>query len=437
MYFSVLTAGIFIIFILAGLRSGRNIDREGWLFAGKGVPLTLSLFSLIATTIGGSATIVTAYMVFRHGWSGLAADLPVGLGMLLLGIFFAGRIRKSGAATVPEYIGGRYGRTMRKITAGAIVVTELGWFGLLIKAFGVFLPAETALSPEVGTAVVGILFLTYIYFGGQRGVYLTDFFQSLIIIAGFIFLLVTVSGFSRDAVTRTHHFVPLGTADYLTYFFIMLMAGLSGPDVMSRLFFSKDRATASLALTAGGIIKIVTSLTVGFIAVRAAVSVPEITNGYELFPSLFRFSLESFPASVMITVFLIIMVSSADTVLMTAIATLNNDILERPLPLRKIKYQVWFLGLAGILLALYFSTVLDIMKFAYTFYAAGPALFIIYGAFNIRLSPRPALLIFILSGGTALLASLFTGDNLHYVLYALILNIVMTVIFSRVQIWKN
>ena len=132
----------------------------------------------------------------------------------------------------------------------------------------------------------------------------------------------------------------------------------------------------------------------------------------------------------MIVLFLIVMVSSADTVLMTAITTMNNDLLGENIKLAIIKSQVWILGIAGIALALYFSTILDIMKFAYTFYAAGPAMFVIYSIFDLKISSKNAVVIILLSGLLALVISLITQNTTQPVVWAIGANILLTLILK-------
>lgn len=431
MQFLIIFLFIYGFFAALGYYYKTGENKEGWLYADKAVSNWLTAISTAATSIGGSATIVLGYMIFTHGWDGIIIDLPVGIGILTLGIFLAPKLRKENVNTVPELLGKYYGEPVRKISATFIVITEMAWFGLLVKSFNVFLPANGLISHELLIIFSGLLFLSYIYWSGQRGVYITDLFQSIIIIAGIIILLIwTISDANQMAINSPVE-IPLTYATRIGFFAMMFLSGISGPDILSRVFYAKTERAAKTGLIWGGLIKISVTLIVGTIAYKAKFILPELTDGYKLFPDLIRHYF-GFPFdSIMLVVFLLIMVSSADTVTMTAITTLNNDLLKPGGKIRNIRYQVWGLGLFGILMALYFSSILDIMKLAYTFYAAGPGLFVIYAFFGIRLSFKNASLIILLSGFSAIVFELFFNQAVNPILLASGLNILGVIIFRK------
>jgi len=421
---------VFFFFNIIGYHYRNSTVKDTWLYADKKISTLYTAMSTIATTVGGSATILLAYMVYKYGWWGLVIDLPVGFGILLLAVLPAMSIRQTNASTVPELIGIKYGTTLRKITAMFIIITEIAWFGLLIKAFNVFLPENAILSRDILLIITGTLFLIYIYLSGQRGVYKTDLIQAILIIAGFIILMVLVLTSVPGKTEITWQFFELSIGEKMSFFIMMFLSGLTGPVILSRLFYAENPQSAKNGLLWGGIIKIVVSLVVALVVLKGASLFIDPITGYDIFPGLINYFFNSPFAQIMIVLFLIVMVSSADTVLMTAITTLNNDLLRENITLAKIKSQVWILGIAGIALALYFSTILDIMKFAYTFYAAGPAMFVLYSLFDLKISPRNAVVIILISGMLALVISLITQNSTQPVVWAIGANILLTVILK-------
>ena len=147
--------------------------------------------------------------------------------------------------------------------------------------------------------------------------------------------------------------------------------------MLSRVFYAKDPDNARKGIIWGATIKITVSIIIGFIAYRSIPHLAGLDSGYRLFPYLISHFFTPPIDSIFQIIFLLIMVSSADTVIMTAITTLNNDILINKNRSINLKTMVWVLGFAGIFLAIFFDTILDLMKTAYTFYAAGPAIFVI------------------------------------------------------------
>ncbi|UCZ57763.1 hypothetical protein LGV61_05700 [Desulfurispirillum indicum] len=422
MAFTILFAGIFGTFILLGWRFRENTHTSGWLYAGKNIPGWLSGLSTAATTIGGSATIVLAHMVYHHGPSGLLIDLPIGIGLLVFGLFFARTLRNSGADTLAHYLELQYGKMVGRISAIFIVLVELTWFGLLIKSFTLFLPSDFFLQGNSAIIAAGLCFLLYIFLSGQRGVFYTDILQAAIMVGGFITLAVVM--FTAES-TYTPQHVPqsLETAKQLAFFIMMFLSGLTGPDVSSRALYSRNVASARQGLVFGGILKISISLTIGYIAWKSLTVLPALTNSYLLFPTIIDTVFSSPFDALLRIMFLLVMISSADTVLMTAVTTLNRDLFRHALSLNVLKFASLVMGISGILLALYFSDILDMMKTAYTFYAAGPAMLVLYAFLGLRARPWAAALTMTVSGALALLLELSSQELVNPVLAAIGFNI--------------
>lgn len=432
MQFLIIFIAIYGFFAWLGYRYKTNKDQAAWLYAEKKIPKFLTGISTAATSIGGSATVILGYMIYTHGWAGLVIDIPVGIGILFLGLFFAKKIREENVNTVPEYLGNYYGETVRKISAVFIVITELAWFGLLIKSFSMFIPVDIIIDEKIMVIATGFFFLFYVYFSGQRGVYFTDLVQGLIIIGGLLVLLLFTVTLDTPTAGSSYSYstTPLPVLTQIGFFSMMFLSGLTGPDILSRVFYAKDPDNARIGIIWGASIKIVISIVIGFIAYRSIPHLAGLDSGYRLFPHLISHFFTTPIDSIFQIIFLLIMVSSADTVLMTAITTLNNDILINKNRFINLKTLVWLLGFVGIFLALFFNTILDLMKTAYTFYAAGPAIFVIYSLFKVKIKPDAATKIIFLSGTAAILMEFWNPWQLNSVLSAIALNIVLVILFN-------
>src|SRR6266508_4319294 len=146
---------VFLLLYLAGVlaigfawrrRAGR--DEASYFVADRSFNTFWGFIGLASLTTGGSTTIALAAFVYTHGVSGLWLDLAGALGLLLLGLLLARRVRREAAVTLPQIVGRYYGAGARWAAALLVLVSEIVWFALLIEATQVVLTAAFGLSPN-------------------------------------------------------------------------------------------------------------------------------------------------------------------------------------------------------------------------------------------------------------------------------------------------
>lgn len=170
-------AGVGIIGILSGRRVKNSRD-----FAVSGQSAgTPVLVGMLMGIVGGAATVGAAQMAFEYGLSGWWFTLGGGTACLAMGLFYAGPLRRSGAETVPEFIGKTYGPGARVVT-GAVAT-----LAMFIQVFGQVLSSVALLSATFGmNSSVAILvsvglMITYVFFGGAWGAGLVGIAKSVLI----------------------------------------------------------------------------------------------------------------------------------------------------------------------------------------------------------------------------------------------------------------
>ena len=105
----MLDLAIIIVYFLGMLAIGiyayrkkKSSTRNGFFVAGRSAPTLFIIGSLCATIIGASATLGMAGLGYVRGLSGAWWLLAGSLGLLILGFFFARRVRSFGLHTPPE-----------------------------------------------------------------------------------------------------------------------------------------------------------------------------------------------------------------------------------------------------------------------------------------------------------------------------------------------
>jgi len=130
-------------------------------------PLTATI---TATTVGGSATIVAGGRIFTDGLPALWYDFAGALGLIILGLYIAKKVRSTGLITLPDITGSLYDTQTRFTAAILIIITEIAWVALLIQAssfiLSVILPIDY-MYLLIGSTVV---FVMYTIIGGQYAV---------------------------------------------------------------------------------------------------------------------------------------------------------------------------------------------------------------------------------------------------------------------------
>jgi len=177
----------FIGMICIGIASVRKIKRIETFFVAdrKGSSLFIT-GSLLATIVGGSSTVGMAGKGFSWGLVGAWWMLVGVVGLLILFLFLARRIRDYGLFTLPELLEREYGPSVKLVASLVIVWAWLGIIGGQIVASGrilkTILPGNLSLMMGLSAAV----FIAYTILGGQISIIRTDAVQSAIMIVGIL-----------------------------------------------------------------------------------------------------------------------------------------------------------------------------------------------------------------------------------------------------------
>ena len=123
---------------------------------------------LLGALVGGASTVGTVEMAYRFGLSAWWFTLGGGLGCLILGLWFAGPLRRTGMSTIPELLASRYGSRTGLVTLAA---STLGTFLSIVAQFlaGLaMLQGVWPVSGTGGTAGVSLAILGFIFLGGLK-----------------------------------------------------------------------------------------------------------------------------------------------------------------------------------------------------------------------------------------------------------------------------
>ncbi len=378
--------------------------------------------SLLATIVGGSATVGMAGLGFSRGLTGAWWLLVGSVGLVVLGIFFAKKVRSFGLYTLPELVTKQYDKRVGLAASVLIIVAWVGIIAAQIIASGTILGVLGVGTPMLWMVVFAIIFITYAVLGGQQAVIRTDAVQAGIIMVGIFggltLVLSCLGGWGGliSALPAEHFSFPVSSQfNGHELISLLLLVGLTyvvGPDMYSRLFCARDSNTARKSVLWTALIIIPIALGITVIGMGASALFPQISPEQAL-PVVMTEVLPPFMGGVVLAALLGALMSSADTCLLSASTILTVDIIghfKKALsPANTLSYFRWamvIIGVASLLVALVMKGVISTLLFAYTVYTGGLILPVIVGFYKDRFRVTPlGALAAIIGGGTAALVS--------------------------------
>jgi SSS family solute:Na+ symporter len=421
----IVIAIYFLAMIAIGLASRRWArGADDFFVAGRGSSTLFVTGSLLATIIGGSAVMVTSSLGFTRGLSGAWWLLVGSVGLIVLGIFLAKKVRKFGLYTLPELVEKQYNKWVALAGSILIVVAWIGVIGAQIIAAGNIMSVLGIGDFRLWMTIFTVIFILYTVLGGQHAILRTDTLQTLIIFAGifgtFALVFIRFGGWSglMSVLTPERFSFPtgpqFGNYDFVNLLLLVGLTYLVGPDMYSRLFCAKDAGTARKSVFWAALLIIPFALAITIIGMGASALFPHIASN-QAFPMVIKEVLSPVWGSIVLAALLCAFMSSADTCLMTASTILSVDIVGRfkpSLDQRKIllfsRWGIVVLGVASLILALYLAGIVTAILFAFTVYTAGLILPVLAGFYKdkLKVTPVGALAAIIGGGGVALVSKL-------------------------------
>ena len=429
----IILALYFVVIFLIGVLTHRySKTKSDFFLANHRLGLLTTTASLTATGIGGSATVVSLIYVYRYGLSGIWMNLAAGLGLLLLGFFYARRIRALGVYSLPDVAGKLYDPKTRLAASIISLVVQIAWLALLIQATALVLSAVIEIDPLILIVVSTGLFVLYTLLGGQFAVSYSDVFQFFLMFAGVGIVAVLVLLDQAGGVSFWKSLSPdllkfpfsekVDLWHVLSLFLLMGLSHMVGPDIYAKILSARNSRVARNAALFSGVLRMVWALIIGLLGLLALKLLPDLENPVKIIPGLLVFFENPLLHGFVVTAFLATMMSSADTVLLTGATIFTHDLLPR---LQKKEPALWqgkvfmvFKGSLALLLALYYQDVIKTLELAYTVFASGLIIPLMLGfwASSLKINSRGALVAMLGGGSLALLLklkvlSIFSGVN--------------------------
>lgn len=235
-------------FIVGKLKIKNSSD---YMVAGRRMGLFMVAFSLSANNVGGGSTTGLAAKAFGSwGMSAVWYVLAASIAMIPLA-FFAPKIRKTMAVTIPEVVQRRFGKSASTFSAVLNILALFCLTSSQIAASGSVVSTLTGIPLNVCLLIAGLVVVLYTTLGGMIADQISDLVQFIIIFVGLAiatpFVLNGAGGWNAIAEKLPLvqlDFTKIGWVVIIGYIFNYFCTFLSGPEMVSRFETAKDEKTA-------------------------------------------------------------------------------------------------------------------------------------------------------------------------------------------------
>ena len=115
-----------LVTLLPGIIAARKIkSADDYNVGGRSAGAGLVAGSIIGTIVGGAATVGTAQLGFKLGLTAWWFTLGSGIALIIMGVFYASSLRRSGLTTIAEFLVTAYGK-------------PAGWLATFSACAGIF-----------------------------------------------------------------------------------------------------------------------------------------------------------------------------------------------------------------------------------------------------------------------------------------------------------
>lgn len=226
------------------------------MLAGRSLPLALSSAALFATWFG-SETVFGASSQFLQGGLFAVIEDPFGaaLCLLLFGLFITRKLYAMKLLTLGDFFKVRYGKTTEIVAGVFFVPSYLGYIAAQLVAMGLVINVVTGLETWEGVVISACVVTFYTYIGGMWAISITDFIQSILIIAGMVVLAVVLAGQAgglsavwSSVEPKDLQFFPKAEFNdivaYLAAWSVLGLGSIPSQDVFQRVMSSGSEKTA-------------------------------------------------------------------------------------------------------------------------------------------------------------------------------------------------
>jgi len=325
-----------LFFLGLGIYSGRKIKNvDDFNVASRSSGTLMLTGAFCGTLIGGSSTIGTAELAFNYGYTAWWFTLGGAVGSIILGVFYAKKLRRGNPTTIQDIIRNEYGEGVAVSTS---ILTASGMTINIVSqtlATNLLISSMFGFSPLVCTIISLSIMLCYVLFGGIRGAGILGTAKLILLCIGTIVcgIMVNVfvggfSGFEAGLPETYSYMFNRGFQTDLCAGLSVVFGTISTQTYIQTLFTGKSDKVAILGSVLSGIIIIPVGLLCIHVGMYMKMMHPEIAPG-QAFPLFIVDYLPGVFSGIILVALIITVVGTASGMALGFSTVLSNDIYKR------------------------------------------------------------------------------------------------------------
>lgn len=397
---------------------------EDFYLAGKRLPLSLAVGTLMASWYGSTGTIATAEYAFVYGIScWVVWCIPAHFSRIPMALWIGPKVRMTDGLTVPDLLEKLYDR--RVAIAGAVLILFYCTQIFEITALKIIGESTWNFNPFLFAAIMVFVVALYTFLGGLFTVAITDMIQMFFMVLGLTIALPfawadtggwsnIVSGLTN--LKEAHILEPLGGMSWLKMATMVLLGlgAYADPAFYQRFSAANSPSTARRSLLICLLLWISFDAVLTIMGLLAKVTYPEMVPGN----AYITISLQYLPAGLkglFIAGILGAIMSTLDSYFLIGGVTLASDLYAKNFNPQATQKQIInltrvgiiFMAVVGLLLSSKFQLVADAWVFVSGSWTAAGFVPIVAGLFwPYKRTAMGGLLSLVIGGGTVILWTL-------------------------------
>ncbi len=389
--------GYMLVQLITGFLLSRRIRTEtDYLLAGRRLSLGISVFTLFATWFGAETCVGAAGAIYQEGLSGSVSDpFAYCLCLLLMGLCFAVPLWKRNLTTLADFFRQRYAPEVEWLAALIMIPSSLLWAASQMRAFGQVLSSFSHLDISLAITLSAAIVVIYTVSGGLWADAITDVVQGLMLIVGLLCLAVAVL-----MQIRPEHISVALTAERLTLFqgsllqqldawLVPICGSVVAQELVARVLAANSLHTAKRSALIAGVLYFAIGAIPACIGLVGVALFPNLDDAEKLLPIAAETYLPSFLYVVFIGALFSAILSTVDSTLLAASGLLAHNIIlpvhkkmSEATKVRINRLGVVLFGVVAYVLALYASSIHELVKTASAIGSAGVFVVLTLGLFS-------------------------------------------------------
>lgn len=445
------------IMIIIGFETRKKItDASSYIIAGRSIGVLLGAGMFVATFLSSSSIVGYVGFLYDSGWSGFSSILGTVISVFIVGRFLVGKIREQGdygQETIPDFFEDRY---YSKFARGfsALFIAGLYVIFVAVETMGMAKTLEAFLGWNYSLSVilVSIITISYIFLGGLLAVAVNDTICAFIGVGG---ILITTAIVMARLGGMTEMNNQLATIDpNLIYTFkeegalafvisnaaVWGIGNSSHPSFLGQAYGAKSKESVLKSLAWSSVVIFLFYGAAMLLGAGARVMLPDLADPDFAFPMLVQMVLPPWGAGILIAAVLSLVISTTDTVLLTAGTAIGSDFIVKTLGkemdekerLKVVRICVVIIGLLGMIISLMKPAQVLIFQML-NFGAAGAVFFvpIVFGLYWKRATKEGGI-VSMVGGLIAYIIWFLIGSpyGIHAVIVGTIASVLLMIIVS-------